>query len=123
MNKQAASFSTRIFDHSTYKYTTSVSHKGTIIAFAMDTNRRIYFTALDLAQKDAAINDADNWTDPQELQFPYEIEEVGFAVVPPTKLPECEKNADSTKPGNEIPARELEQKEKDEFWSSTALGW
>ena len=32
----------------TYKYTTLVRHKGTVIAFAMDDRRRIVYSVLDL---------------------------------------------------------------------------
>jgi ACT domain-containing protein len=45
-----------VFDHfnktyrdRTYKFTTMVRHKGTLIAFAMDDKRRIVYSVLDLA--------------------------------------------------------------------------
>ncbi|NJR52371.1 MAG: hypothetical protein HC780_25150 [Leptolyngbyaceae cyanobacterium CSU_1_3] len=32
----------------TYKYPTMIRHEGTVIAFAMDDQRRIHYTILDL---------------------------------------------------------------------------
>ena len=40
----------------TYKYTTTVRHKGTVIAFAMDESRRIYYSILDLDQSSDSKN-------------------------------------------------------------------
>jgi hypothetical protein len=35
-----------------FKYTTTVRHKGTVIAFAMDDQQRIYYSVLDLDRKE-----------------------------------------------------------------------
>src|SRR5437763_15996688 len=78
---------THLFSSRTFKYTASVNHNGVIIAFAIDSNQRIYFSALDSERKDASAIDAQNWTEPRLLQFPEEIVEVGFGVVPPLRLP------------------------------------
>ncbi|NES04646.1 MAG: hypothetical protein F6K22_18525 [Okeania sp. SIO2F4] len=40
------------YEDKTYKYPTLVQHKGTVIAFAMDNERRIYYTVLDLSDSD-----------------------------------------------------------------------
>ncbi|MDJ0516835.1 MAG: hypothetical protein QNJ74_11490 [Trichodesmium sp. MO_231.B1] len=40
------------YEDKTYKYPTLLQHKGTVIAFAMDNERRIYYTVLDLSDSD-----------------------------------------------------------------------
>jgi hypothetical protein len=72
----------------TYKHTTMVRHNGTLIAFAMDQQRRIYYTVLNLNNQNQHPIDAKNWlTNPAELQFPTEIAQVGFAVAGEKALP------------------------------------
>lgn len=118
---------TQTFDHATYQYTTSVNHNGKIIAFAMDADRRIYYSILDLEENPAPV-DARNWKDPRQLRFPNEITQVGYGVVPPVQLPAVKAVfQDSTKEAakfdpaknTEIPADQLEEKERSEYWSST----
>lgn len=85
----------------TYKHTATVRHKGTLIAFAMDSERRIRYTVLNLSDNpgDAAntappsVFDRDAWLgSPQELFFPSEITEVGFGVAGNARLPVFRKN-------------------------------
>ena len=46
----------KVYADKTYKYTTTVRHKGTVIAFAMDESRRIYYGILDLDQSSDSKN-------------------------------------------------------------------
>jgi hypothetical protein len=75
-----------------FKYTTTVRHKGTVIAFAMDDQQRIYYSVLDLDRKEgdnqlggkAAIDrnlDLNFWDiEPQELRFPTELRRLGYSA-------------------------------------------
>ncbi|MFF4583744.1 hypothetical protein ACFY15_36150 [Streptomyces sp. NPDC001373] len=72
-----------------YQHITMARHQGTMIAFAMDSARRIVYTVLDLAGS-APEDEVDSayWSDnPAELVFPGEIAEVGYGVVGATALP------------------------------------
>jgi hypothetical protein len=73
----------------TYQYATLIRHQGTVIGFAMDSQRQIYYTILNL-NGDAKADplDVNHWlTDPQRLPFSNEIAEVGFGVADQTVIP------------------------------------
>lgn len=87
----------KTYSDRTYKYTTMVRHKGTVIAFAMDDKRRIVYSVLNLAgdaqtsvdtANDKSPFDKDAWAkSPTELIFPTELAEVGFGVADQTLMP------------------------------------
>lgn len=87
----------------TYQYTTMVRHKGVVVAFAMDANRHIWYTVLDLGgssqelgstEQTKSVLDVDAWQQsPTELVFPNEIAEVGYGVGGQTTLPVFKKDA------------------------------
>jgi hypothetical protein len=126
-----------VFDHfnktyrdRTYKFTTMVRHKGTLIAFAMDDKRRIVYSVLDLAgdaqtsvdkTNDKSPFDNQAWAEsPTELIFPTEIAEVGFGVADQTMMPVVKKN--STTPeafGTLLPAPGSEEAAKFDYFLST----
>ncbi|UBF24983.1 hypothetical protein K9N68_25580 [Kovacikia minuta CCNUW1] len=107
----------------TYRYTTLVRHKGTVVAFAMDDKRHIYYTVLDLSntngQRSAGTSngagstnpnreddtlDVNHWQNLQELRFPNEIAEVGYGVADQTLLPVFKKSSRiAEKPGTALP--------------------
>jgi PKD repeat protein len=100
-----------------YKYPVLVRHQGTVIAFAMDNQRKIYYSVLNLnAQKDNSL-DVNFWSEqPQELEFPKEIAEVGFGVADQRLLPTVKKGSrDPVAPGTILAANE-----EDTFLSRTA---
>ena len=103
-------------DHN-YLYTTMVRHNGTVVAFAVDDQRCIYYSVLDLdsVSSDKGELEANYWNDnPSVLHFPSEISEVGFAVARPTKMP-------VVKAGSRIEAQdELSPEEINPFLSTTA---
>lgn len=98
-----------------FKYTTMVRHKGTVIAFSMDDQRHIYYSVLDFERQDIKSTlDSQYWNDkPQELRFPTELAQVGFSAAGVYKLPTFRKN------GQDAPET-LNDKEKDLFLSTTA---
>lgn len=110
----------------TYKYTTTVRHKGTVIAFAMNDQQKIFYSILNLNET-REQNPADTtnsqspidknfWEDPKLLNFPTEIADVGFGVADQTLLP-------NYRVGNRIPERpgtNLAANEQDSFLSTTA---
>ena len=63
-----------------YKHTATVSHKGTIVAFAMDSQRQIFYSVLALGRTDITSNiDKDFWLPkPKLLKFPNEIAKLGY---------------------------------------------
>ncbi|MGB3545181.1 LamG-like jellyroll fold domain-containing protein, partial [Rubrivirga sp.] len=106
-----------------YKHSALANHRGTVVAFAMDDQRRIYYSVLDLAQGDMAQGgddaseiDANFWlANPKPVAFPSEIEQAGFAVLDPVKMPAVK---DSTT--EEVAAGSVPNDELDPFLSSTA---
>ncbi len=103
-----------------YQHTTTVRHQGTVIAFAMDDRRRIYYSILALDQTDESQSnalDVNAWLDsPQLLVFPREIAQVGFSVADLTVMPTVKQG--STQP---IPDKtQIKPEETDRFLSSTA---
>lgn len=100
-----------------FKFTSMVNHKGTLVAFAMDDQRRIYYAVLELENEKASAIDAKNWSpEYKELQFVNEIAQVGYGVADQTRMP-LVRNADKV----EMPSWDkLASGEVDLFWSSTA---
>ncbi len=76
-------------NQNTFKYTTMVSHKGTLIAFAMDDQRRLYYTVLDMERSDVNSSlDVDFWhLEPELLKFPKELSSVGFSAAGVRPMP------------------------------------
>ncbi|HSG42201.1 MAG TPA: LamG domain-containing protein, partial [Anaerolineales bacterium] len=120
-----------------YKHPATIRHKGTVLAFVMDDERRIWYSvlALDEALKKSEENqgtneskptldlDKDHWTDPAELFFPTEISKVGFGVADQTRLPVFAKDVPTPQPvGTILPSRasEIRPFEPDYFHSTTA---
>lgn len=66
-----------------------VSHKGTVVSFASDDARRIYYSILELnGENDTAGLDVDSWFDtPRELIFSNEITQVGYGILDPVVIP------------------------------------
>ncbi|MEO5876492.1 MAG: LamG domain-containing protein, partial [Streptosporangiaceae bacterium] len=83
----------KVYSDKRYVHTTQVRHDGTTVAFAVDTDRRIYYSILDLDQIDRAKGplDVNYWSeDPHPLPFPVEITDPAdplarAAVVPAVK--------------------------------------
>ncbi|MDB9313691.1 hypothetical protein PN462_11320 [Spirulina sp. CS-785/01] len=112
-----------------YQYTATVTHKGTVIAFAMDEERRIYYSVLNLDntnsetqstgnthQKTKSPLDVNYWlNNPKELQFPNEIVQVGYAILPNQSMPTVKKGT-----RDEAKAGTLRPEEIDPFLSTTA---
>ena len=93
-----------------YRHTTMVSHGGVLVAFAVDSDRQIYYTVLD-QQNEPEPLDARNWlATPQKLVFPNEIAQVGFGIILNKVLPLVRTNGE--------PARHIS--EVDRFLSTTA---
>jgi hypothetical protein len=81
---------TRVYSDRTYVYTTMVRHQGTTVAFAMDDQRRIYYSVLNLSSGADARTELDvaYWQEnPVELRFPNEITQVGYAAAGATRMP------------------------------------
>ena len=106
------------YSDKTYKYTATVNHRGTVVAFTMDDQRQIYYAVLDMGRTDAQKGELDvnYWPeDPQALQFPSEIEQVGYSIVGATPMPLVKK-------GGRLEAElgTLRPEEIDIFLSTTA---
>ena len=110
----------KVYADKTYKYTTTVRHKGTVIAFAMDESRRIYYSILDLDQSSDSKNaslDVNCWLEiPKQLAFPKELSQVGFSVADLTVMPLVKQG--SLQPSSK--GIQLKPEELDRFLSSTA---
>ncbi|MEV4502390.1 LamG-like jellyroll fold domain-containing protein [Streptomyces klenkii] len=109
----------KVYSDRSYVHTTTVRHQGTTVALAMDDQRRLVYTVLDLARHDEAKGelDAAYWSEnPLPLPFPSEVTDVGFAAVGATALP-------AVKRGGRVeaaPHERLEEDESDPFLSTTA---
>ncbi|RKN71706.1 hypothetical protein D7231_17115 [Streptomyces klenkii] len=109
----------KVYSDRSYVHTTTVRHQGTTVALAMDDQRRLVYTVLDLARHDEAKGelDAAYWSEnPVPLRFPSEIADVGFAVAGATALP-------AVKRGGRVeaaPGERLGEDEADPFLSTTA---
>ena len=102
----------------TYKYVTTVRHKGTVIAFSMDAQRQIYYTVLDLndSSKDKSPLDVNYWPDnPTPLPFGNEIAQVGYGIIDPEVIPTVKKGTRQV-----VDPSKLRPEEVDPFLSTTA---
>lgn len=101
-----------------YKYATTLSHRGAVVAFAMDEERRIHYAVLDMNSPNAEAGafDVANWPhDPTPLRFSNEIEQVGYSVTGATAMPLVKKGSRiEAEPGSLWP------EEIDSFLSTTA---
>jgi len=73
-----------------YKYPVMVSHKGSVIGFAMDENAQIWYSVLDLNQgdDDRGHLDVNYWPDdPSPLLFTNEIAQSGYSIAGNTQMP------------------------------------
>ncbi len=85
-----------------YLYTSLVSHRGTPISFAMRGAGRIFYSVLDMSntQQNAgkSDNDKEYWSkvelqdDAGRLDFPQEISQVGYRVVPNFRVDKYDSN-------------------------------
>ncbi|WP_009998746.1 LamG domain-containing protein [Streptomyces clavuligerus] len=94
-------------------------HQGTALAFAMDDQRRIVYTVLDLSTFDEKRGelDAAYWSEnPALLPFPNEIVKTGFAVAGATAMPTVKAGGRVEAGADEV----LEPEEIDSFLSTTA---
>ncbi|MFE3072518.1 LamG-like jellyroll fold domain-containing protein [Streptomyces sp. NPDC059247] len=109
----------KVYSDRRYTRTTVARHQGTALAFALDEDRRIVYTVLDLSTHDEAKGelDAAYWSEnPAELPFPNEIVKVGYAVVGATAMPVVKRGGRTEATGDELLAAD----ETDTFLSSTA---
>ncbi|MFK7804414.1 MAG: LamG-like jellyroll fold domain-containing protein [Anaerolineae bacterium] len=100
-----------------YVFTTTVKHRGTVIAFAMNDQRRIFYTVLSLEQASEKKNpiDVNYWSEtPKELFFSNEIGQVGAGIAGATQMPMVKK-------GGQVEAdpRTVRMNELDLYLSST----
>ncbi|WP_224277057.1 hypothetical protein [Streptomyces sp. LS1784] len=80
----------KAYSDRSYLHTTTVRHQGTTVAFAMDEDRRIVYSVLDLSRHDETKGELDTtyWSEnPVLLRFPSEVAEVGYAVAGAVALP------------------------------------
>ncbi|MFJ6659545.1 LamG-like jellyroll fold domain-containing protein [Streptomyces sp. NPDC091377] len=109
----------KVYSDRQYTHTTMVRHQGTAFAFALDGQRRIVYTVLDLSVHENAKGelDAAYWSEsPVELPFPGEIVKVGYAVAGATAIPVVKRGGRTEAGPDELLAPE----ETDPFLSSTA---
>lgn len=109
----------RIYSDRTYVSTTMVRHAGMTVAFAMDSDRRIFYSVLNLELDDATRGPLDvaYWNaEPGLLSFPSEIVDVMPPVTTSIVLPVVERGT-RTEPA--IPEL-LAADEVDQFLSTTA---
>lgn len=118
LNDTILSSLTKTYSDKQYRHTAMLRHKGSLIAFAMDNQRRIYYAVLDQSPDNAdSPLDVSLWPGGlTELDFPNEIAEVGFGIADQTLLPTYQRGSDTpVKTGVRIDSRE-----KDLFRSTTA---
>ncbi len=108
----------KTYSNRIYKHVTTVRHKGTVIAFALDSERRIFYSVLDLENTSIKSPlDVNYWLgNPKELFFPNEIAEVGVGVADQTMLPPVKKGSRTPV----APGMRVREEEKDLFLSTTA---
>ncbi|AOY81348.1 hypothetical protein BJP36_16990 [Moorena producens JHB] len=97
------------FTDKNYKYTTTVLHSGFVVAFAMDNERKIYYTVLDSMQAPVEL------PEPRLLFFPEEITKVGYGVFYPTPMPIVKDNT-----REELEEGRIDKQDQDPFLSTTA---
>ncbi|MGB1015985.1 MAG: hypothetical protein ACPG4T_17750, partial [Nannocystaceae bacterium] len=80
----------RTYTERNYIHTATVCHRGAVVAFAMDSDRRLWYAVLHLEGPDGAkgVWDVKHWPDtPHPLPFVNEIEQVGYSVAGTTPMP------------------------------------
>ena len=98
-----------------YRFPVLLNHGGVVLGFAMDEQRRIYYTVLDLADATTPM-DVDAWlANPVLLPFPGEVVPVGFAATDPSALPQVKRGTSSPAAGGALGPDDV-----DPFLSSTA---
>jgi len=103
----------KAYEDRTYTHTTLVRHKGVLIAFAVDKDRRILYSVLDPA---AGRHDADGWfAAAKELSFPSELANVGYGVADQIQLPTVRFGGRPVPAGTPVRPDEI-----DRYLSSTA---
>ncbi|WP_019507886.1 LamG-like jellyroll fold domain-containing protein [Pleurocapsa sp. PCC 7319] len=107
---------TKRYSEKTYTHTSMVSHKGKVVAFAINSERKIDYAVLNFDRDNSEQSensselDVNYWPNsPSELEFPEEIEEVGVAVAAPKKMSEDENGTEVT-----------DKDDTDRFCSTTA---
>jgi hypothetical protein len=115
----------KTFTDRAYCHTAMITHKGAVVAFAMDGQRRVFYTVLNF-DKTAAGGDGQAaslgeldikyWEEPRPVPFPKEISQVGYGIADPTKMPVVKKDSG----GAEADPGELRLEEIDPFYSTTA---
>jgi hypothetical protein len=107
----------RVYGDKTYVSTTTVRHVGTTVAFAMDANRRVYYSVLDLDLQDPSLGaqDAAYWNaQPALLPFAGELLDVA-ARATSAAMPAVKRASRTEAPADRLPAED-----RDAFLSSTA---
>jgi hypothetical protein len=102
----------------TYKHTAMVRHKGKVVALAIDDQRQIYYSVLNLDNSDEVKSplDVHYWLEnPKVIRFSNEIVQVGYGIVDPVKMPWVKKGSRT-----EAAAGTLRPEEIDPFLSTTA---
>ncbi|HEY5114581.1 MAG TPA: LamG domain-containing protein, partial [Nakamurella sp.] len=101
-----------------YRFPAMVRHNGVVLAFAMDAQRRIYYTVLDFgAGGSMSMVDADHWSpNPRTLTFAREIASVGFGVADQSAVPTVRTGSTIAVP----PGQSVRPDETDPFLSTTA---
>jgi hypothetical protein len=101
-----------------YRFPAMVRHNGVVLAFAMDANRRMYYTVLDFGPGGSMSPvDADHWSpNPQPLTFAREIASVGFGVADQNAVPTVRQGSTTAVPAGQT----VRVDETDLFLSTTA---
>ena len=108
----------RIYSDKQYVHTAMVRHKGTTVAFAMDSSRGIYYSVLNLDHRDEAKGDLDvnYWSEnPALLPFALETTDVGYSIAGNTAMPVVKKGGRVEDQSGMLLPEEI-----DPFLSSTA---
>lgn len=117
--------SVRVYRDRRYQWTTMVQHNGTTVAFAMDDQRRIHYTVLDLEQASAKRGplDAKYWNEePALVPFPDELVEVPAPGAAATGLSSTALRMPVVRKGSrtEVVGTPVPEDERDRFLSTTA---
>ncbi|RMH20862.1 MAG: hypothetical protein D6698_03460 [Gammaproteobacteria bacterium] len=118
MNDQFQQDFVRTYANKHYHHVAMVNHRGTVVAFAMDDSRKIFYTVLDVAHEDQSKGDLDvnYWSnDPQPVAFPREIEQVGYGSLSAVTMPTVKLDTRI-----EVEPHAVSKSEMDPFLSTTA---
>ncbi len=101
-----------------YTHVTSLRHKGSLIALAMDATRRIFYSVLDMnGEADLGPLDVNYWSEtPSELIFPAEITQAGIGVADQARMLTYKKGSKTAAPADSS----VRDDELDVFNSTTA---